>query len=111
MNTDVKEIVDLCTPNMDIIEIVDDHPVEKKCEAVVIKSTINFERISNLDQRLSILPLYPTSDIQNQEKYPLLPNMSRIYLYAKKSIVRCNIFSSSLSIDGYRIGSSIFRCV
>lgn len=65
MNVDVveiMEIIDLCTPNMDINV------------APVVMIT---ERFPNLAYRLSILPWYPPKDNQG-EHHPLLANMPRM---------------------------------
>jgi len=51
---DMAEIIDLCTPDFDSVE-----PMETPIivETKPMASTITVERISSLDQRLSILPL------------------------------------------------------
>ncbi len=81
METDVHaipQIIDLCTPNFDSMEQLVETPIMTVNKSIA--STITFERISELDQRLSILPLYPTSIMQDhQGKYPLLANLSRMY--------------------------------
>ena len=77
MHTDVNEmpeIIDLCTPNSDSVEPMDTPII---VQTKPIASTITVERISTLDQRLSILPLYPTNDLEDPMKYPLLANLPR----------------------------------
>jgi hypothetical protein len=52
---EISEIIDLCTPNVDINEAL----VVRRSTSV---SNGIIERFANLDHRLSILPLYPTCD-------------------------------------------------
>ena len=69
------EIIDLCTPDVeshDAFAI----PVDRQS---VWGSTILSERFANIGRRLSILPMYPTSDTQNQD-HSLLPNILRMYM-------------------------------
>jgi len=73
METGVNEkldIIDLCTPNLDIDESVGIKNT--------VASTINVESYAHLESRLSILPLYPTSD-KYDHGYPLLPNIPRTF--------------------------------
>jgi hypothetical protein len=88
METDVNaipEIIDLCTPTLDIDEVVEASVVVKENESMVSSTFMPFERISNIDQRLSILPLYPTNDMQDQGKYPWLANFPRMYKWRNLS--------------------------
>ena len=48
------------------------------------KKYIDIERCSKFGPRLSILPLYPTSDLHQNEQYPLLTNVSCKYLDATR---------------------------
>lgn len=69
-------IIDLCTPNVDMVQVMESPILTKK---IRIASTITAVRISDLDQRLTILPLFPTNDMQDHAKYPLLANLTRMY--------------------------------
>ena len=101
MDTDTSdrpELIDLCTPNTESTEVTELHVVTSKG----LVSTVSFERLSNLDQRLTILPLYPTSDRQDQTKYPLLPNLPRMCLkhHRRSYMIECHLlyYSSSPTV-------------
>ena len=61
------EIIDICTPNMDVNDNV-----------IKSTSTTIDDRFPNLRRRLSILPCYPTNNKHGQGD-PLLPNIPRMY--------------------------------
>lgn len=67
------EIVDLCTPKLEMSDLAATLPVViPKQES---SSTFDgIERCLKFDPRLCILPLYPMSDLLEQQ-YPLLPNI------------------------------------
>lgn len=67
------ELVDLCTPKLEMNDLTATLPlaIPQMEDPLVID---NIERCSKFDPRLSILPLYPTSDLQEQY-YPLLANI------------------------------------
>ena len=110
--SDRPELIDLCTPDTESTEVTEQYIVAVPGKELV--STVSFERLSNLDQRLKILPLYPTSDRQDQIKYPLLPNLPRMCFkhHRRSNVIEWHLlyYSSSPTV-WYRTGSSIFWCI
>ena len=77
MNIDVAvklDIIDLCTPNVDINEALDVSVVQQNALA----SNMNVERFPNLHHRLCILPLYP-SNANDDQSHPVLANIPCMY--------------------------------
>jgi hypothetical protein len=71
------EIIDLCSPNVDIIDEISLTPILIEAAAAASVPTTITKRFPNLDQRLSILPWYPTSDKYDQG-HLLLANLPRM---------------------------------
>lgn len=78
------EVIDLCTPNMDISDTSDLSTTVAAAAVLQTTSPSNMmsmmrERFPNLHHRLSILPCYPGNFTQNCEgRDPLLPNIPRM---------------------------------
>ncbi|CAF4150666.1 unnamed protein product [Rotaria sp. Silwood2] len=74
MDADVQEIIeviDLCTPDIDINDISIESVVLQKAST----SDTTKERFPNLHRRLSILPCFPTNNNKQNYGDPLLPNI------------------------------------
>ncbi|CAF4806483.1 unnamed protein product, partial [Rotaria sp. Silwood1] len=69
---EIIEIIDLCTPTMDI----DDRSIVPMTLPNRPNLTTLTERFPNLHRRLPILPCYPTKDNQLNDGDPLLPNIA-----------------------------------
>jgi hypothetical protein len=74
VNIDSPELLELYQPSMDNTEEVYVAPVVVQNEVV---SNMTIERFPKLQQRLSILPLYPTKE-SNHQSHPLLTNIPRM---------------------------------
>ena len=72
----IPEIIDLCTPNVDMVQVMESPVLTEK--QTTVASTITAVRISDRNQRLIILPLFPPNTVQDQGKYPLLANFARM---------------------------------
>ncbi|CAF1382717.1 unnamed protein product [Rotaria sordida] len=91
------EVIDLCTPNIDIndISIV---PVVLQNTSI---SNIMIERFPNIQRLLSILPWFPTNNTQNQG-YPLLANIPPHQLTPQELVRRrADTFKPAFNIINY----------
>ncbi|CAF3677382.1 unnamed protein product [Rotaria sp. Silwood1] len=81
------EIIDLCTPTMDI----DDRSIVPMTLPNRPNLTTLTERFPNLHRRLPILPCYPTKDNQLNDGDPLLPNIAQRFpnLHRRLPILPC----------------------